>query len=63
MIDKTIYDEPSKIDADAGTVSVEGPDAVDIQLTPDAAAETSDRLLVGSMKGRGQQLRGSKRRH
>ena len=56
MSDKRIYDEASQVEADEGVVSVKGPDDVDVKLTDDAAAETSDRLLVGSMKARGQKL-------
>ena len=57
MNDKTVYEEPSDVEAKDGVVSVEGPDAVDVKLTPDAAAETSDRLLSGSMKAQGQKVR------
>ena len=60
MTDKPIYDDPSEIDAKDGVVSVKGPDAVDVDLTPDAAAETSDRLLRGSMKAQGQRVRRGK---
>jgi hypothetical protein len=49
-----IYDEPSEIEAEAGAVLVKGPDAVDVRLTPEAAEETSERLLEGAMKARGQ---------
>lgn len=54
MVDKTIYDEPSDVDAEDGAVVVCGPDAVDVHLTPEAALETSDRLTNGAMKARGQ---------
>lgn len=60
MNDKTVYDEASQVDAKDGIVSVEGPDAVDVRLTADAAAETSDRLLEGSMKAQGQKVREAK---
>jgi hypothetical protein len=49
-----IYDEPSEVTAEDGVVSVNGPDAVDVRLTPEAAEEISNRLLDGSMKARGQ---------
>ena len=49
-----VYDEPSSVKAEEGCVVVEGPDDVDVRLTPDAAEETSNRLLEGSMKARGQ---------
>jgi hypothetical protein len=51
---KRIYDEASRVDASDGIVDVDGPDAVDIKLTPQAAAETSDRLLRGAFKASGQ---------
>jgi hypothetical protein len=54
MADDTIYDDPSEVDADQGAVHIRGPDAVDVRMTPRAAEETSDRLLEGSMKARGQ---------
>jgi hypothetical protein len=54
MIDSEVYDEPSEIDAEGGAVVVKGPDAVHIRLTPTAAEETSERLLQGAMKARGQ---------
>jgi hypothetical protein len=52
--DTEIYDEPSDVDADEGNVRVKGPDAVDVLLTPDAAEESSERLLQGALKARGQ---------
>ncbi len=51
---ETIYAEPSSVTVEDGAVVVDGPDGVDVQLTPDAAEETSDRLLEGAMKARGQ---------
>lgn len=54
MTHSDIYDEPSRVDAVDGVVVVTGPDAIDIRLTARAAEETSDRLLEGAMKARGQ---------
>ena len=54
MNKKTIFDEPSDVDAEDGSVTVNGPDAVDLLMTPDAAEETSERLSTGAMKARGQ---------
>ena len=54
MNDKTIYDEASNVDAEDGVVTVNGPDAVDVRMTPEAAEETSERLNTGAMKARGQ---------
>lgn len=60
MTDKnTIYDEPSKVRALNGCVEVDGPDAVDVAMTPDAAEETSERLLGASFKARGQKRLGN----
>ena len=53
-MDRTIYDEAREVEAEDGVVSIKGPDAVDVRMTPDAAEETSDRLNTGAMKARGQ---------
>jgi hypothetical protein len=54
MASKEIHDEPSEVKAEDGAVSVKGPGAVDVRFTPEAAEETSNRMLEGSMKARGQ---------
>jgi hypothetical protein len=54
MANNKTYEEPSSVTASDGDVLVKGPDSVDVGLTPDAAEETSNRLLEGSMKARGQ---------
>jgi len=51
---KALFDQPSDVKAVEGQVEVEGPDEVDVALTPEAAVETSDRLLKGAFKARGQ---------
>ena len=56
-----IYDEPSAVDAVEGQVAVSGPDAVSVLLTPEAAEETSHRLLEGAMEARGQKVRKERR--
>jgi len=38
------YDEPTKVSAKDGVVILDGPDGVDVKLTPEAAQETSNRL-------------------
>lgn len=48
------YDEPSKVTAEEGEVQIDGPDGVAVSMTPEAAAETSDRLLKGAATGAGQ---------
>jgi hypothetical protein len=54
MEERKIYQQPSDVEAKDGAVVVDGPDAVDVILSPDPAEETSNRLLEGSMKARGQ---------
>lgn len=49
-----VYDEPSEVRATDGCVKLDGPDAVDVTLTAEAAEETSERLLSESFKARGQ---------
>ena len=57
MSDEKIYNDASKVSASDGDVRVDGPDGVDVRLTPDAAMETSDRLLAGAVKAQGQRVR------
>ena len=57
MSDDVAYDEPSKVEAKDGDVVVDGPDGVDVKLTPTAAVETSDRLLEAGVEAQGQRLR------
>lgn len=54
MQSRTIHNQPSSVTAEDGDVLVKGPDDVDVGLSPEAAEETSNRLLEGSMKARGQ---------
>ena len=61
-MDGKAYDTPSKVTAEQGEVMVDGPDGVAFSLTPEAAAETSDRLLEQAAIARGQELLDSKRK-
>lgn len=54
MEDAKVYADPSEVDAEEGVVIVRGPNALAIKLTPEAAEETSNRLLDGALKARGQ---------
>ena len=54
MSKRTVYEQPSDVNAVDGAVDVEGPDAVDVTLSVEAAEETSERLLAESFKARGQ---------
>ncbi|HEX8623306.1 MAG TPA: hypothetical protein VF718_15160 [Allosphingosinicella sp.] len=55
-MDDEVYDEPTKVDAQDGKVVLDGPDGVDVMMTPDAALETSDRLMWGAAMATGQQV-------
>lgn len=48
------YAKPSEVVADDGRVLVDGPDDVDVALTPEAALETGGRLIDGAAKAAGQ---------
>jgi hypothetical protein len=48
----------SKVSAADGAVEVDGPDAVDVTMTPEAAEETSDRLIDEAVRARGQRRLG-----
>lgn len=56
MTNRQTYDEPTLVDAENGIVTLRGPDAVEVRMTPEAAEETSERLLEGAMKARGQRF-------
>jgi hypothetical protein len=53
-----VYNEPSDVTAAEGIVSVDGPDAVDVAMTPEAAEETADRLIAEAVRARGQRRLG-----
>jgi hypothetical protein len=60
MVDK-VYDEATKVEADEGKVVLDGPDGVDVLMTPEAALETSDRLLDGATRAMGQKVQEEER--
>lgn len=51
---KELFDEPTKIRAVDGNVELDGPDGVDVAMTPEAAEETADRLFRASAEAAGQ---------
>jgi hypothetical protein len=55
-MDEKVYDEGSKVTAKDGTVHVDGPDGVDVNLTAAAALQISDLLLDGGLTAHGQQV-------
>ena len=48
---RAIYDDPSSVAAVDGAVELDGPDAVDVAMTPEAAEETSERLAEQGDQG------------
>ena len=56
MAQKEVYSKASDVTAENGVVNVDGPDGVDVGLTPEAALETSDRLLEGAATAVGQRV-------
>ena len=49
-----LYDEATEVTAEDGEVILDGPDAVDVRITPEAAERTADRLIEGAAKATGQ---------
>jgi len=49
--------KPADVEAQDGEVCVEGPGGIKYSFTPDAAMQTSDRLLAGGMMAQGQILK------
>ena len=60
-MDEKVYDEPSDAEAVDGNVALMGPNGVSAMLTPEAAAETSDRLLKSAMFAQGQRAEGERK--
>jgi hypothetical protein len=53
---KSAHKTPAEVSAADGDVQVVGPGGIAYSFTPDAAAETSDRLLFGAAEARGQEI-------
>lgn len=51
------YSVPSKVSAEDGEVVVDGPNGFALSFTPEAAIETSDRLLAAATEAKGQQVK------
>ena len=54
MTEKQLFGKASDVSSDDGQVLVDGPDGVDVALTPEAAEETGDRLIEHAANAAGQ---------
>jgi hypothetical protein len=54
MMKDKLYDEATEVSATDGEVLLDGPDGVDVKVTPEAAEQTADNLIKGAVKARGQ---------
>ena len=54
MTDKQLFSEASDVTSEDGQVLLDGPDGVDVALTPEAAEETGDRLIEHAANAAGQ---------
>jgi len=50
------HDSSSDVGAEDGEVVVDGPDGVNYSMTPEAAADTSDKLARGAAQAAGQRV-------
>jgi hypothetical protein len=55
-MEQKIWDVPSEVSAEEGNVVVDGPDGVAVTMTPEAAIETSERLLSTGTEAQGQRV-------
>ena len=49
-----LYDEATQVSAEDGEVILDGPDGVDVKVTPEAAEQSAGNLVVGAAKARTQ---------
>jgi hypothetical protein len=54
MGDDKLYDEATKVIAQDGEVILDGPDGVDVKVTPEAAEQTAINLEDAAVEARGQ---------
>lgn len=54
MTRNKLYDEATEVTAKDGDVILDGPDSVDVKITPEAAEETAENLIDGAVMARGQ---------
>ena len=56
MTGKELFSKPSDVSSEDGQVLVDGPDGVDVALTPEAAEQTADRLIEHAANAAGQRI-------
>lgn len=54
MSNKETYDQATEVTAEDGEVILDGPDGVDVTVTPEAAEQTAENLIEGAVMARGQ---------
>ncbi len=54
MSDKPLYDDATKVSTNKGRVVLDGPDGVDVEITPEAALETAERLTTNAAQAAGE---------
>ena len=54
MSNKETYDQATEVTAQDGEVILDGPDGVDVTVTPEAAEQTAEHLIEGAVMARGQ---------
>ena len=54
MGDDEVYDEATTVTAENGEVILDGPDGVDVKMTPEAAEQTAENLIDEAVRARGQ---------
>jgi osmotically-inducible protein OsmY len=54
MMKEKLNDKATEVSATNGEVLLDGPDGVDVKVTPEAAEQTADNLIEGAVKARGQ---------
>ncbi len=52
---KETYSKPTEVTSENGRVILDGPDGVDVAMTPEAALETGGRLIDQAAKAAGEE--------
>ena len=55
-MNEEIYTKATDVSVKDGVVHLDGPDGVDVSMTPDAAVETSDRLHEAGVQAHGEEV-------